>query len=89
MPGFSLVTLHLLCFGHLLWALINSVVTSSNRQCYAQLTLFPGPNQKQVGEDSGNEAKAQLPAAVRELRSRQNEPRPEGAADRPEGAVGN
>ena len=59
----------------------------SHCQCYAQSTSFPRPTQKQVGEDPGNEAKAQLPAAVRELRPRQNEPRPERVAERPEGAA--
>ena len=100
-PGFSLVTsssmlwssslgsYQFCCYFIKLFTLSRILVCLRHRQCYAQLTLFPGPTQKQVGEDPGNEAKAQLPAAVRELRPRQNEPRPEGAADRPKGAVGN
>ena len=58
-------------FSTLSWILVRPL----HCQCYAQSTLFPRPTQKQVGEEPGNEAEAQLPAAVRELRPRQNEPR--------------
>lgn len=64
-------------FSTLSWILVRPL----HCQCYAQSTLSPRPTQKQVGEEPGNEAEAQLPAAVRELRPRQNEPRPERAAE--------